>query len=678
MDTVNVNSATQQQLSTLLSITMDQAAAIVSARPVTSGAAFRKLLPPAHFSAQEPALDIPKLNVNAQSVDNLVAITGVSREAAQKVVDNRPYYLMHQVQIVAGDDSYAKLAQYFTIPDLEFRDKLTGQSVSLTTDPSKLLVPKPTEGAPAVTAKSVGAEPLHTGPDMSHYDVFGVPDSEAAVDVVAKLESAYGRKVIPSFQDSHSSRRFLNPQYCVVQFQSGITDQASKKIIADLGVNIEEQHRTPGLYTLRIPQASNDPAAMVAVIAALNAKKEVKFSEPNYMGFDDREAVTKPGLASGGAKEEIAWNLALTNIPAAWKHGTGSPNVVIAIIDSGIDETHPALKDAILPRAAGESWNFSGESGPPADTEGHGTFIAGILAGNGQMGIHGIAPKCRLLPLKISLMGDVSSYAHRRDAILFALNKVAKGSRLVINMSWKTAGDVGLIRDAVDMASARGAILVASAGNLPERENEPHYPSDYPSVIAVAAVGADRKRTDYSYYGDAVDISAPGGDANDPNHNIVSTAPGGKTDKGCGTSFAAPHVAGIAALVASSFAMLTVPQLRFCLENSASPLTEPGMGTGLCDAEAAIGLALGHPDMISGKIPHAESAPAGAVVQILQALNTLDSSGLVTSFGFPVITANLLIARRPIASIAQIQGTLGLSDAIYAALLGASGNTKNA
>ncbi len=95
------------------------------------------------------------------------------------------------------------------------------------------------------------------------------------------------------------------------------------------------------------------------------------------------------------------------------------------------------------------------------------------------------------------------------------------------DLSWKTTGDVALIRDAVNTAAARNAVVVASAGNYPERENQPHYPSDYPVVISTAAVRPDGKRTSYSYYGAEVDISAPGGATNPPEDRIYSAKPRG-------------------------------------------------------------------------------------------------------------------------------------------------------
>jgi subtilisin family serine protease len=319
-----------------------------------------------------------------------------------------------------------------------------------------------------------------------------------------------------------------------------------------------------------------------------------------------------------------------------------------------------------LERGTGDNWNFAdGDAPDPVDEEGHGTFIAGVLVGNGIGGICGVCPGCRILPLKILLSGD---YAARRDAILYAVSRVSPGQRLVLNLSWKISGDVALIRDAIMTAAAAGAIVVTSAGNdiRGAHANLPHFPSDYPAAISVAAVGPDGKRPGYSYFGDEVDIAAPGGVTPDSAAvGILSAVRGGSAGTDCGTSFAAPHVAGAAALLFSRNPTWPATQVRFALESSARPLAEPGLGRGLVDVGAALNaLPAGPPfDEHSG-------ASTGGRAETLAFLNTADPGELASRYGLLPFTARLLVARRPFGTIDDIRGTLGLTDEQFARLAG--------
>jgi serine protease len=172
-------------------------------------------------------------------------------------------------------------------------------------------------------------------------------------------------------------------------------------------------------------------------------------------------------------------------------------------------------------------------------------------------------------------------------------------------------------------------------------------------VISVAAVGPNRRRPDYSYYGDEVDMSAPGGDARDPGGAIYSAAPDSMVTTGYGTSFAAPHVAGIAALIASANSRLTAAEIRLGIESSAVALRERGMGRGLADAAAALNAI---------RVPPQSDA--------LQLLNSADVATLVQRYGLLSFTARLLAARRPFVSIDQIRGTIGLTEEQYLAIAG--------
>jgi subtilisin family serine protease len=209
-------------------------------------------------------------------------------------------------------------------------------------------------------------------------------------------------------------------------------------------------------------------------------------------------------------------------------------------------------------------------------------------------------------------------------------------------------------------------LVVCSAGNWPDGPNEPHYPSDYPSAMSVAAVSPDQHRAPYSFYGTAVDLAAPGGSGSDvAAQNITSSGLNGTSAVDFGTSFSAPHVVGAAALVLSQFSNFSARDVRTRLEGSASPLSDDGMGNGLVNAAAALGASA--PIVI---VPPAtgSTVPAGLV-----AVNTDDLATLASTFKLLVITARLLIAHRPFQHLEDIRTTLGLTSYQYAAVAAYTG-----
>lgn len=680
MDTVDVNAASAAQLSVLLDLfDDDDVARVIAARPFADAAALQRVLPD-RVARTHPGLSLPKLNINAATRGDLIRL-GVPADTAQAILNRRPYYFLSQLRAIDGvGPVFESITAVYMAPQVSYVDKVTGRTVNLSPDPSRVVVPpSQTEGISAkLDLRRLGLKPLFGG-SRGASQVFAIPETESNDDVWAQLKREPSQEALPGFKDERSGPRFLDPQYCVVQFVDGVTEARQQEIIAGLGLQVASDHRASGLYTLRIPDAKSDPNALGRVLAVLNVQPEVKFAEPNYIGFDDIDGfeglrprpLPDPPQTESLRDDALPWNLALVNAREAWANGTGCANVILAIVDSGVDTSHPALAGGILPRG-NEDWNFADENGPePMDDQGHGTFIAGILVGNGIKIIRGICPGCRVLPLKVALTGESNAYATRRSAILYALDYVRPGQRLVINLSWKTTGDVALIRDAVNTAISRGAIVVASAGNDAEqaRANVPHFPSDYPGVIAVAAVGPDRKRAFYSYYGDEIDISAPGG--TDPDKTelaITSTVPGGGIGADAGTSFAAPHVVGAIALLFSQNLSATPAQVRFALDSTAQPLTEPGLGRGLMDAAAALNLKAPTqpssdtpPVVISGGTTPVGTNGAGTVSS-LDLLNSAEADDLISRFNLVPFTARLLVARRPYASVDQIRGTLGLTD----------------
>lgn len=238
------------------------------------------------------------------------------------------------------------------------------------------------------------------------------------------------------------------------------------------------------------------------------------------------------------------WGLSAVNAPAAWSRSHGSSTVVVANIDSGVDANHPDLAGKLLT-------GFDATTGTAlapgnSDSVGHGTATAGVIAaatGNG-IGLAGLGWNTRVLPIK-----DGDQYPTISAAISGIRHAVDSGAR-VINISSGSpcpdANEAAAVADAL----ARGAVVVASAGNDATDGNRIHYPAAYPGVLAVGATGHDNQRAFYSHVDDYVSLAAPGGsfDGN-PAHDMPVLAPGGGTTTMAGTSFSAPMVSAAAALV---------------------------------------------------------------------------------------------------------------------------------
>ena len=231
-------------------------------------------------------------------------------------------------------------------------------------------------------------------------------------------------------------------------------------------------------------------------IAHFNEMEEIDYSEPVYYGINDAEEI-------GG--DPLKWNLEEIDIADAWNITTGANDILIAVIDGMPDISHPAIKSAFV-EGFSEEWNFSGTQ----TLSSHSTQIISILVAKGDE-LKGISPSAILAPLTVTLEAQ---YYHQRAEAIFYLAEVLKQgkigtrkvARAIANCSWKTSGDVGVIRSAIETAASAGVIFVTSAGN--ESSAGPHYPSDYSKTIegvfSVAALAPNNRKSTYSNYSTTV------------------------------------------------------------------------------------------------------------------------------------------------------------------------------
>ncbi len=297
------------------------------------------------------------------------------------------------------------------------------------------------------------------------------------------------------------------------------------------------------------------------------------------------QALARPRLGAA-----VQWNLQQVHGPEAWSFGTGSADVLVAIVDSGVDGAHPDLVGELVPGR-----NLRDGSTSVQDDVGHGTEVAGIIAalGNNDVGVAGLARGVRLMPLKITSPNGSASSAAAADAIRWAAEHGAR----VVNLSFGTLRDVPALRSAVQEASSQGVLLVAAAGNCGDaatyriegcsQQNQAHYPAALPEVVAVGALDAASALATYSNTGPYVRLTAPGGAGGGaraaPNW-VLSTTPTRQAvssgrpgyDYEFGTSIAAPHVTAAAALVWSINPTLSRDQVAQILFDTADDLGPPG------------------------------------------------------------------------------------------------------
>jgi subtilisin family serine protease len=314
------------------------------------------------------------------------------------------------------------------------------------------------------------------------------------------------------------------------------------------------------------------PAEEAAALARLQADPAVVAVTPDYPLFpaylpDD------PAIRSGEQ-----WAPARLGLDVAWEISSGEA-ITVAVLDSGIDIHHPDLRGQWIP-----GYNFFDDNGNIDDGCGHGTHVAGIVAAtaNNRRGVSGVAPKAILLPVKV--IGDEcwGSYGRLIDGIRYA---VARGARILVIASGGSVAQDAL-HDAIRFARRQGVLVAVAAGNRASRL--PFYPGNYAESFTVAGTTAQDTVYANSNYGSQIDVAAPAA-------NIFSTY----VDDGVsgyayltGTSMAAPHVAGLAALVWAVQPDLPLGRVEKLLGQTADDLGAPGwdetFGFGRINAQRAL------------------------------------------------------------------------------------------
>ncbi len=316
------------------------------------------------------------------------------------------------------------------------------------------------------------------------------------------------------------------------------------------------------LYRWRVPSGITVPRA----VQAIEGDARVASAQPNYLfTLQQRE----PVAAVEG--DPAQYELGKLRLPQA--HGLAKgDNVLVAVIDSGIDVAHPDLAGSVA-----QSYDAIGT--PPTPHK-HGTAIAGLIAAHGKL--MGAAPGARVLAIRAFDPAGKSAEGTTFN-ILKGLDWAATNKARVINMSFAGPADPAIHRS-LEAARKKGIVLVAAAGNEGAK-SAPLYPAADPNVIAVSATDANDRLLEQSNRGPHIAVAAPGS-------QIMVAIPDGGYEVSSGTSYAAAEVSGIIALMIERKPGLTPDQARGILLSTAKDLGPPGrdpmFGAGLADAYAAL------------------------------------------------------------------------------------------
>ncbi len=327
------------------------------------------------------------------------------------------------------------------------------------------------------------------------------------------------------------------------------------------------------------------------VVAALTSDPMVDAVEPNYVvQLADAVVVNDPKTAGQYSLDQM-------RVRDAWSVSTGGDGIV-AVLDTGVQANHPDLAGRVLP-----GYDFVNDDSNAADDNGHGTWVAGIVASsaNDGYGIAGISWSDKILPVKIMDRQGTGSTADLLAAISWAVDHGAT----VINMSVGGFPYSQILQDAVNDAWAEGVVLVGAAGN--NFRDETFYPASFDNVISVSATQANDEFSHWSSYGAKVDMSAPGASVQTTNCYVCTYADHdswGEHTYISGTSFATPNVAGVVALMRAAYPNDTPAQIVARLVGTVDDRGYPGWdrryGAGRVNAYRALGGSVAAPGLPGG------------------------------------------------------------------------------
>ncbi len=413
----------------------------------------------------------------------------------------------------------------------------------------------------------------------------------------ARFVPVEDKKKVASVEEISLSEttRSLGAPEILVKFKNGVSQDAIDRLTAERNDRVEDRIENADGWEAIDDFDNADAATLVKEYQQL---PEVEFAEPNYEinldeanagplepilprdpQFNDQWALANSGQRGGKKGADISATL-------AWARTTGSDEVVVAVLDTGVDYNHEDLTENMWRRpekmapyhdnelgTIDDEFGFNAIDGSdPMDDNGHGTHCAGIIGAEGEneVGIAGVNWKVQIMPLKFMNASGSGSTKDAIEAINYVIDRKKAGVNVrIISASWGSTQKSRALGDVIRKAYENDILFVAAAGNSSvDNDRMPHYPSSYdsPNVVSVAALDRHDALASFSNWGaKSVAIAAPGVE-------ILSTWLGDEYEEKSGTSMATPVVSGVAALILSEHPEMSVDDLKKKLLASTDPI----------------------------------------------------------------------------------------------------------
>jgi len=374
----------------------------------------------------------------------------------------------------------------------------------------------------------------------------------------------------------------------VIKLKHSRENRVLEGILSRHGLSLEESLPGRGIALVRIPRGFlTDTFKEI-----LSRDPDIEYVEKNYI----YRALKTPN----DTYYFLQYHHPRIEDPQAWDISTGDPSVVIAVLDTGVESTHPDLSGKVL---QGRSFVGYFSSTNTADGNGHGTGVAGTAAAktDNARGVAGVCWDCLILPVKVLGSNGSGTLFDVIEGMDFVANYAAQNpdKKVIMNLSFGApCSSSSIEQDAIDNAWSKGVLIVAAAGN--DGRSEPICPAARNHVLAVSATDEDDNLASFSNFGSFVDLSAPG-------VNIVTTWNRSRYVYASGTSFSSPIVAGVAGLIWSLNPNLTNDEVAQLLKDTSDDLGSPGydiyFGSGRVNSNTALQAAQ------SGAVPEPTPEP---------------------------------------------------------------------
>lgn len=579
-----------------------------------------------------------------------------------------------------------------------YTDKLFGTHFTFKPKADEVMVkfaPKPKglqKDAAQAVIEQLDLDTIHDAVETHRFGVYKIPAGGSLETVMSQLQRETSvQAVFSAMIDQDGYTRYFIPDEFTVQFRETLSKSEMIRIIESYGCEIVKEQWTYGYYALSVPPGED----LFEIVRTFMELPQVKFSELSFIGFDYLDyipndiwysgqwALNNNGTTGGTVDADI-------DAPEAWDIERGDPNVLIVIIDKGVDWDHVDLRNNLaqnlwedadgdghtIERIGGRwvldpgdlngvdddgngkeddliGWDFCDDDNNPMPqplagiidlSYAHGTCCAGLAAAvtDNIAGVAGVAHNCRFMPIRFDYTFEAGMDRNNADAINYAASFISRYDGVVVSCSWHTSGGVIAIHDAIRDARTDGVVVCFSSGN--DNATPINYPARYVECISVGATSeCDERKSPTSCdgevswgsnFGDELDIAAPGvhlptTDIDGPDGYVMASY----FDNFGGTSGATPLVAGAAALLLSYDHTLLPDEVQEILQSSAEKVG--GYDYNHDPARPGHSVELGYGRLNVNRALQMLMARTGAVAELLPApadlVLSMDRSGSMTA-----------------------------------------------